>query len=74
MGEHIQVHRRGNKDGSLHREVGRQEHIVCHSVCHLADGRGGGWCDDHSVCPQTDVHVAIPRAIASAEELTNDGA
>ena len=74
MGEHIQVHRWSDEDGSLHREVGRQEHVVRYTVCHLPDGGGGSGGDDHSICPQTDIDVAIPRAITSAEELADDGA
>ena len=71
MSEHIQIHRWSDEDRCLHREVGRQEHVVRYTVRHLPDGGGGSGGDDHSIGPETYVDVAIPGTVQPAEELTD---
>ena len=51
MSEHIQVHGWSHKYRSLHGQVSGNEHIVCHTMCHLADGAGCSRSNDHGICP-----------------------
>ena len=69
VGIHVEVHCRRHKHGSLHGEIGGDEHVVRNAVGHLANGAGCGRSDYHGVGPKTQVYVAVPCAVSLAEEL-----
>ena len=73
MGKHVEVHGGGHEDGSLHAEVGGDEHVVGHAVCHLTDGGGCGRGYEHGIGPKTETDVAVPRAVALGEKVADDG-
>ena len=73
MSVHVEIHGWSDEDGSLHGEIGGDEHIVGNAVCHLAHGRGGAGRDEHGVRPETEVNVRIPGAVALREELAHHG-
>ena len=69
---HIEIHCRSDKHRSFGRKIGCNQHIVGYPVCHLADGRGGGGSNQHGICPQPQVYVAVPRSVALCKELADD--
>ena len=70
---HVQIHCRSNEHRRLHRKICGDEHVVSHTVCHLTDSRSRSWSYQHHVCPQTEIHVRVPRAIALSKEFADDG-
>ena len=60
MGIHVEIHGGSDKDGSLHAQVGRDEHVVGHAVSHLGNAAGCGRGYDHGIGPLTEGHMAMP--------------
>ena len=73
VGVHVEVHGGRHKHRRFHAQVGRNQHVVGDAVRHLADGGGGGRCDEHGVGPQAERHVRVPGAVTLREKLADDG-
>ncbi len=71
MGHHVEIHGRGYKHMALCREIGGHEHVVCHTVGHLAYRGGCGRGNDHAVGPQTEIHMGMPFAGIGGKELAD---
>ena len=61
-----------HKHRSFGGKIGGNQHIVCHAIRHLADGGSRSRGYQHGICPQTEVHMAVPSAIALGKELTDN--
>ena len=72
MSEHVQIHSRSHEHGSLGGKVSGYQHIVGDPMCHLAYRRGCGRSYQHSIRPETEIHMAVPCAIPSGEKFADD--
>ena len=72
MGIHIEVHSRCHEYRSFCRKISGYQHIVGYPIRHLSDGRGSGGCNQHGICPQSQVYVAVPRAVPLGKKLADD--
>ena len=69
---HIQIHSRCYEHRTLRWQIRRDEHIVGNAICHLANRRRCCRRDDHSVRPQSEIHMTVPAACVCREKLTYD--
>ena len=58
--------------GSLGGKVSGYQHIVGYAMCHLAYRRGCGRSYQHSIRPETEIHMAVPCTIPSGEKFADD--
>ena len=72
VGKHIQVHSRSNKNRRFSRKISRNQHIIGYAVRHFSDGRSRGRGYQHSIRPQSQVYMAIPRTVTLSKEFTDD--
>ncbi|MPN13142.1 hypothetical protein SDC9_160462 [bioreactor metagenome] len=72
MGKHVEVHGGCHEHGCLGRQVGGDEHVIGYAVRHFTNGGGGSRCDEHGICPQAEVDVAVPRAVSLCKEFTDN--
>ena len=70
---HVEVHGWSYEHRSLHRQICSDEHIVSHTVRHLAHSAGSTRSYHHCISPQSEVYMRVPRAVALREELAHHG-
>ena len=61
VGDHVQVHGRGEIDRTVGAQIRGKQKIVGLSTGHFGQGMGGGRGDDKEIGPAAQLHVVVPH-------------